>query len=179
MKQINVNIKGLTGLLMDALKVDDIINPPPNPKKYTEEVLQKMADKALYRNSQGLYIPNRNVKKCLINGSQMGRLKLAGRQNLFPFIEASVFIEPAEIPLGKNKPDNYIQIPMRRKDGNVIPKRLPIFLDWGLEFHLLIYDEDIIEKVSEALTIAGLSVGLGNQRPEYGRFEVTKWEVIK
>ena len=51
----------------------------------------------------------------------MGRIKLAGRQNLYLFIDASVFIEPKEIPFGKAKPDNYIQFPMRRKDGSVIP----------------------------------------------------------
>lgn len=109
----------------------------------------------------------------------MGRIKLSGRQNLYPFIEASVFIEPHEIPFGKNEPDGYIQIPMRRKDGNVIPKRLPLIRDWQLSFTLLVYDDEIIERIQEALIIAGLSVGLGNQRPEYGRFEVIKWEIIK
>ncbi|MBA7589936.1 hypothetical protein ES708_32035 [subsurface metagenome] len=180
MIEVKVGIKGIQpGLLMDSLRIEDIINPPAKPKKYTEEVLQQMAEKALYHNGQGLFIPNRNVKKCLIQGAQMGRIKLAGRQNLYPFIEASVFIEPHEIPLNKTEPDNYIQIPMRRKDGNVIPKRLPICLDWALEFGLLIYDDEIIDKVKQALEIAGISVGLGNQRPEYGRFEVTQWEVVK
>lgn len=178
MINVQTKIKGLTGLIMDKLNVDDIINPPRQIKKYTEEVLRAMAEKAIYRNGDGLYIPNRNMKKCLINGSKMGRIKLTGRQNLHPFIEASVFVVPAEIPLGKDKPDGYIQIPMRRKDGNVIPKRLPIITDWELPFNLLIYDDEIVNGIHEALIVAGLSVGLGNQRPEYGRFEVLEWEVI-
>ncbi len=181
MIKVEVGIKGFEGIgmIMDNLQVEDIINPPSKPKKYTEEVLQKMAEKALYRDEEGLFIPRRNVKKCLINGAQMGRIKLAGRQNLYPFIEASVFIEPEKIRLNKTAPGNFIEIPMRRKDGNVIPKRLPIFLDWELAFTMFIYDDEIVDKVKEALIIAGVSVGLGNQRPEYGRFEVVKWEVKK
>lgn len=157
MVKIESTIKGLTGLIMDKLDVADIINPPKQIKKYTEEVLQAMAERAIYRNGNGLYIPRRNLKKCLINGAKMGRIKLAGRQNLYPFIEASVFIEPHEILLGKDEPDGYIQIPMRRKDGNVIPKRLPIIKDWELAFTFLIYDDEIVDKVHEALIIAGLS----------------------
>jgi len=175
--KVESKIKGLTGLVMDKLDVNNIINPPKQIKKYTEEILQAMAEKAIYRNGDGLYLPRRNLKKCLINGSRMGRIKLAGRQNLHPFIEASVFIEPNELLFHKDEPDNYIQIPMRRKDGNVIPKRLPILTNWELSFSLLIYDDEIVDKVSEALTIAGLSVGLGNQRPDYGRFEVLEWEI--
>jgi hypothetical protein len=179
MKEIKVEIKGITAMIMDSLKVEDIIKPPPSIKKYTEEVMQAMAEKALYKDDEGLFIPNRNVKKCLIQGAKMGRIRLAGRQNLYPFIEASVFIEPLKIRLTQTKPDNYIEIPMRRKDGNVIPKRLPLFLKWELTFIMFVYDDEIVDKVKEALEIAGLSVGLGNQRPEYGRFEVTEWKVKK
>lgn len=175
MQEVKVAIKGLTPLVMDKLDVETIINPNRVPKKYTEEVLQTMAEHSLYTNKDGLFVPSRNVKKCLIEGAKMGRIKLNVRQNLYPFIEASVFVNPSEISLGKKNPDNYIQFPMRRKDGNVIPKRLPICTEWQLSFTLAIYDDEITDKVKEALTIAGISVGLGNQRPEYGRFEVTKW----
>jgi len=178
MIKVKSDIKGLTPLVMDRLDVEGIIKPLPKPKQYTEEWLQATAEQAIYQNGNGLYIPNRNVKACLVEGSKMGRLTLTGRRNVWPFIKASVFIEPREISLNKEKPDNYIQFPMRRADGNVIPKRLPICVDWGLSIYILIYDEEIVEKVREALTIAGLSVGLGNQRPEYGRFEVT-WKIIK
>jgi hypothetical protein len=179
MREIKVKIKGLTPLIMDRLDVDAIIDPPKSTKRYTEEVMQSMAERGLYRNDDGLYIPRRNMKKCLVQGAQMGRFKLIGRQNLHPFIEASVFIEPHDLSLGKDEPDGYLQIPMRRKDGNVIPKRLPIIKDWELSFRLLIYDDEIAERVYEALVFAGLSVGLGNQRPEYGRFEVIEWETVK
>jgi len=179
MIKVQSKIKGLSPLIMDKLDVETIISPSKQIKRYTEEVLQAMAEKAIYHNGDGLYIPRRNVKKCMIGGAKMGRIKLGGRQNLHPFIEASVFVEPIEIPLGKDAPDGYIQIPMRRKDGNVIPKRLPVIKDWELAFTLLIYDDEIVERVNEALLIAGVSVGLGNQRPEYGRFEVVEWKLVK
>jgi hypothetical protein len=179
MKEVNVEIRGLVGLLMDKLDPIMIKEPEPTFKKYTDEGLQARAEKSIYRNSNGLFIPERNVKKCLINGAKMGRITLGGKRNLWPFIEASVFVEPREIPLNKQEPDNYIEIAIRRKDGNVIVKRLPICLDWQLAFNLLIYDHEIVERVHEALIIAGISVGLCYARPEYGRFEVTKWEVKK
>lgn len=180
MIEVKAKIKGMMPLIMDALRVDDIINPSSTAKKYTEEVMQKMAEKALYRNDDGeIYLPCRNIKKCIIQGSKMGRIKLNARQNLYPFIEASVFISPIEILLGRREPDKFLQIPMRRKDGNVIPKRLPVFADWVLDFNLSIFDDEIPDKVNQALDIAGISVGLGNQRPEYGRFTIVEWKIKK
>jgi len=180
MIEVNVKIKGLTPLIMDALRVEDIINSATSVRKYTEEVMAKMAEKSLYRTPAGdIYLPSRNIKRCLIDGAKMGRIKLNARQNLYPFIEASVFISPMEILLGKKQADNFLQIPMRRKDGNVIPKRLPIFTDWKLIFNLMIYDDEIPDKVKDSIEIAGISVGLGNQRPEYGRFELTEWTIKK
>ena len=179
MIKVQSNIKGESPLMMDRLDVDDIINPKRQPRKYTEEVLQAMGEKAIYRNEHGLYFPSRNVKKCLIEGARTGRMNLKGTQRLAPFIEALVGVQPQEILFGKNEPDDYIQFPMRTKRGDVIPKRLPIMKDWELTFTLLIFDDQIVDRVNEALVFAGFSVGLGNQRPEYGRFEVVEWKIIK
>jgi hypothetical protein len=176
---VKSTIKSLTAMLMDRLDVDMVINPPPSVRKYTDAVLQAQAEKAIYSNGKGLYLPSRNLRKCLIQGAKAGRITLGGRRNLYPFIEASVFVEPNEILFNKKKPDGFTQFPMRRKDGNVIPKRLPVLTDWELSFTLLIYDDEIMDKVHEALQIAGISVGLGYGRPEYGRFEVTSWEATK
>jgi len=179
MIKVETSISGIKPLAVDKLDIERIIKPEPNPKKYTEEILAHQAELSLYRNHDGLFIPNRNLKKCFIQGAKMGRITLGGRRNLYPFIEASVFISPDEIPLNKEEPDNFYQFAMRRKDGNVIPKRLPIFTDWQLDFTLSIFDDEITDKVQEAITIAGLSVGIGACRPEFGRFEISKWEVNK
>jgi hypothetical protein len=57
----------------------------------------------------------------------------------------------------------------------------PIFKDgWTLDFTVLIADDRITEDlVHDAFNSAGLLAGLGAGRPDFGRFIVTKWEVVK
>lgn len=56
----------------------------------------------------------------------------------------------------------------------------PRFDDWELDFEIHVLDEQIKpDVVNGILTDAGQYVGIGDYRPKYGRFMITKFEVQK
>jgi hypothetical protein len=179
MYKVKVQLKGIVPLAMDKLDPEQILNPPSHPARPTEEQLQEIAERAIYRNGSGLYLPRRAIKKCLLDGSDKANLKV-GRIKLSKFLEATLFIEEREPLFNVKAPDAYEQFVMRRKDGNCIIKRRPLLnAGWLLAFTIAVDSARDSEQIKEALETGGTLIGLGNGRPEYGRFIVTKWEVIK
>jgi hypothetical protein len=63
------------------------------------------------------------------------------------------------------------------------PKPRPYLkLPWNLEFEVGVWESDINtkitpEKLRSWFEIGGMLVALGNHRPDYGRFRVSKWDV--
>lgn len=57
----------------------------------------------------------------------------------------------------------------------------PIFKKWNCEFTIEIVDEDWLNPsiLKQILEGAGKFKGVGDQRPEYGRFEVVSFKKIE
>lgn len=67
--------------------------------------------------------------------------------------------------------------------GRVMRHR-PRFDNWGARFELLVNDDLLeVETAHQLLTEAGLSIGIGDFRPEkrgpFGTFRVTRWEEVE
>ena len=177
MLTIKATIQGVVHLAMDKLDPDMILNPPPHPPRPTDEQLQAQADRATYRNDAGLYMPRRAIKKAILDGSSRANIKV-GRVALAKYLEATLFVEPREVPFGLTEPDEFEQFVVRRKDGNSIIKRRPLLKPgWELTFELMLDENRDPAQVKVALESAGTLVGLGAGRPEYGRFIVISWKV--
>ncbi len=51
---------------------------------------------------------------------------------------------------------------------------------WKLDFEITVLDDQILHNVlNEVLSLAGRTVGVGDFRPRFGRFMVTRFEVSK
>jgi len=61
---------------------------------------------------------------------------------------------------------------------NRIPRARPRFDNWELEFEIINKDPTIINKdvLKQILIDAGKYYGIGDYRPDYGLFEVVKFE---
>jgi hypothetical protein len=151
--------------------------------KPTLEQEYELARQRLYENSNGIYVPSFALKRALRFGSTMGNLKM-GRRSLEPYINAGVFIEPLELELGKKDPDYnfeaYVRIPPGKKGAMVFKVRPCMNVGWQLSPIFTVMDDHILEDmVRMALETAGIYVGLLDGRPEYGRFIVKNWKVVK
>lgn len=149
----------------------------------TPEQEEEAAKERVYRNTNGLYLPAANLKRALRFGSVRAGLKI-GRSSLEPYITATVFIEPSELEFGKKEPDfmlpAYVRIPPGKRGALVYRVRPALKIGWRLNSLLHVFDDRIeVDKLRVALESAGLLIGVGDGRPEYGRFIIKEWRLEK
>jgi hypothetical protein len=132
------------------------------------------ADKALYRNKDGCFVPSIWIEAVLRDTAK--EFKGEGRSSLKGTILASVFVEPDEIPLGKQI---YDDIDRRRVviQRNTIVRSRPRFNKWEIEFTIS-FDETRVKKevLRDIVEEVGKSKGIGDYRPKFGRFEIVSFE---
>jgi hypothetical protein len=110
----------------------------------------------------------------------MFNLKRKGGVGVAQFIRSGVFIDPAEIPFGREEADGLHEkmgrVPPGPK-GKAVLLRRPILNEWQLAFDAIVLDPMMTDdELRESLTTTGLYIGIGGHRPEYGRFEITKFK---
>jgi hypothetical protein len=178
--KVKVSLEGKAQLLVNQF-VADTKPGKKDVKKYTEEAMAK-----LHRDEKGqCCITEEMIKACVLNGISMGGIKF-GRKSLGQYWKAVAHIDPKNVPIngGVKEPDGIDMRPGRIPPGirgSMVMLYRPLFKDgWKLNFILEILDDRITEDlVHEGFNSAGLLAGLGAGRPDFGRFVVTKWEVVK
>lgn len=149
----------------------------PGGRKKTHEQLLKDAEKKVHTDKRGIFFPRRGFKSCLLNGCRIAGLK-DGKKQLWPLIKAVVYPQD-DIVFGCKTHDGVDEAWTQNKQQQLIPNFCP-FLEpgWKSDFELSVLDDSLSQAaIKTALDTAGLVVGLGSGRPEYGRFNVSKWSI--
>ena len=197
MKTLAMRWNGITPLIMHA---DTLVDPLHPLKKAMERITAKRTNKtdedhesiaqiemaaALYYDDDlGVYLPDDNVLKCLIEAA---RLTKEGKN-----VERGVRIAETKLPLKfaggpldreqlcKSQAHRYRK-PVVISRQRVIRTR-PIFRDWAIDVTLH-FDPQVVKQADLLVNwarIAGDMVGMGNRRigkgGQFGRFDV---EVLK
>jgi hypothetical protein len=103
---------------------------------------------------------------------------------------SSVFVTPDQIPHGIAAPQEldadadkplYLDIrPVVVQRSRVVRIRPTFKPGWVLDFEITCIDDQIPSSViNEVLILAGRTVGIGDFRPKFGRFMVSRFEVRK
>jgi len=104
--------------------------------------------------------------------------KFQGMKTYKDLFKAGVFVEPLLIPhmnQGWVIDTQFVKIGAAR-----VPRCRPRFDEWKLEFTISVTDDRIPPAVLKSiLDESGRSQGVGDYRPRYGLFEITKWELVK
>ena len=178
MRTVSIEIKhvapylfnGWTGALGDKA--------PPNVEA---EIAQGW--RRLYKNGAGLVLPSGNLKAAWYEGAKVARslfnLKRKGGAGIAQFIRSGLFIDPVEIPFGREEADGLHEemgrIPPRT--GKAVLLRRLILNEWSLAFDVLVLDPLMTdEEIEISLSTTGLYIGVGGHRPIFGRFEIVKFE---
>jgi hypothetical protein len=159
--------------MIDPSVLDSGVSGAPQTK--AERVAE--ASQRVYRNGHGLYVPAWNFKRCLLDGAKKGKIKIS-KTGLYDLLYATAFVQGDPV-FGKDDPDFIHEcvgrIPPKRGAAAII-RRPALSPGWSLPFELLIADDRIPpESIRRALETAGLLVGIGAWRPEYGRFIVKEF----
>lgn len=176
MKKITCEVKGISGLLMNAFPMMPIENPPIEKRTREEQ-----AELKAYRDAVTgiLYIPGIAIQRAFINGAAYSKGK--GRASLQKQTAACVFVFPDRVTLGVKDyaiDSRPIVVPSTR--GRVIRHR-PRLDEWKAKFEIE-YDESLLteRQLRQIVDDAGSRVGLLDFRPEkkgpFGRFIVTEWK---
>lgn len=135
------------------------------------------AESYLYKDQEGkICIPAPNIKACI---REAGRnYKISGRRTTFAsMVRAGIEIIPYMVPLIYKEPwkvDVRSVVIQRQR----IPRARPQFDTWELAFKVISNDPTIIhaDTLKKILIDAGKYYGLGDYRPEFGLFEIVKFE---
>lgn len=170
--KVQMEIEGIVPLLMD--RFHDL----PDPK--TREGYIKQAEEKCYRNEYGeLAIPVDAIKACMrAASSELGR-KMEGKKNR-QTIAAGVMFDKYYFSLGKEKHDGIFSKPVTRGKGDKVTRVIsyrPKIDNWKASGVIKLMDVQP-QFAMQALELGGMRYGILSHRPEYGRFLVTKFEVI-
>ena len=89
-------------------------------------------------------------------------------------------LAPDELDTDADKP-LYLDVrPVVVQRARVVRIRPCFGPGWKLDFEITVLDDQVPHNVvNEVLSLAGRTVGIGDFRPRFGRFMVTKFEVVK
>ena len=184
MYQIKATIEGICPVLFNGWTPSDL-EALASGKTGGFHSAAEDEQKALERcpkNGHGYYIPSIHLKHCLVRGGQLANLKF-GKRGITDYLKGGVFFEDGEALLGKETPDFIHKVPGRRppKTGGACIITRPGFnTGWQSIFHLTVIDENLpTEHIKQAFEQGGLVNGVGSFRPDYGRFVVKNWEIIR
>jgi hypothetical protein len=122
--------------------------------------------------------PQGAVKKAIVRACQLANLK-EGQKGLGTYLEATLFVdadaafEPCQVFMhrvwGRRPP---------RTGPACVVRRPALAAGWRLPLTLVVTDDlRGPDRVRQAVEAAGLLVGIGSWRPEYGRFILAGWHV--
>lgn len=178
MYRITASIEGVAPLLFNRRVTDP---DAPAGGKLTDEQKQTEAESKVYRDDAGLYWPAWNLKRALLDGCKAAGIK-NGRASMASLMQAAIFPEQ-EPRFGKDTFDEMHETLGRvppRTGAQVTVRRPMLSKGWHLDFGIVVVLDHVRpEPIRTALETAGLLVGIGSWRPDYGRFLVRDWTVQK
>lgn len=178
--RINVEIKGVTPLLMNKFNEEALENKTRNKN----ETPRESAEKCAYKGEDGiLYIPAECIFSCIIAAGsfhKLGKNKVTTMKSSLIPSGITIDPKPASLNTGDFEVDSRaVVIP---STGARIMKHRPRLDEWHASFSIEVDKTVFSEKfVREIIDDAGKKVGLLDFRPArkgyFGKFKVTKWEI--
>jgi len=173
MTKVEFKIVGIARILFDRY------HGLPDPK--TPDGYRKQSVEKLYLNEdKEICIPAACIKAAIRNAcSELGK-KMDGKKNR-QSVKAGVFFESDLLSTGVLKHDGIQEDIVTRGKGDKVTRVVtfrPYLEKWEVSGTMNLF---MIESkfVHESMQLGGVRYGLCGYRPEYGRFIVEKFEVIK
>ena len=143
---------------------------PSTMAEFNQEALD-----GLYQDENGKpYIPSAHIERCMVDSGTNFQIRGQGKKTYKKEMMSSVVVSPTKIAI---KPVDWtVNIQAVKIQGKQTFRARPLFkAGWAASFVVQILDDELQhETVKDILSFAGKRVGIGDYRPKYGQFEVTK-----
>jgi hypothetical protein len=171
-----VRIDGTRPLLMHAPVG---LESRPHARRGEHISYEDEARRYLYTDEKGnIVMPAANIKACIVGAG--ANYKVPGRRTTYrAMLKTGIQVEPFPyVPLIHNGWEVDVRLVVVQHSR--IQRARPKFNQWSLEFWILNRDPTMIPRdtLHQILVDAGQYYGLGDYRPEFGLFAVTKFEVV-
>lgn len=194
--RINVEIAGIVPLLMANDQAADPLNSwsklmkqVSGKGKKTEDDHMRLAElewnSLIYHDDEiGPYIPDRMLRATMRRGA------IKFKRGLGDLLRSGVDIDEMNVPLLYGGPRDRTPLfadsrfvdrrTVKLKKTTTVVRTRPRFNEWALAFTLVIDTSSIgVQDVENSLRQAGQYCGIGDYRPDFGRFKIRKYEPMK
>lgn len=191
MYSVNVIVRGTAPLIQHRFPMPELSTLSKGGKKSTGAVDYSQEWRDYLYTANGMIVQ----PACHFEGAMVKAavgFKVTGKRGKTykDLFSANVFIDPIEIPHNIAVPDEldcdadkqlYIDMrPVIVNRARVVRLRPCFKPGWELSFTINVIDDELpFEILSDVLTLAGKTVGIGDYRPKFGRFMVCKFELQK
>jgi hypothetical protein len=175
-KEFEVEVIGIAPLLMHRFVIEEHCEGSSRRKKKVY-VAKEDAENCCYRNKEGqIYLPSEWFYASVVKAGS--KQIYEGKQRYGSIFKSCLIVNPDKIIL---TPQEY-EIDSRAvviQKARVVRSR-PRFEKWQAIFTIQVLEDELVsaQVLKEALDDAGMS-GVGDYRPRFGRFMVSKFKEVK
>ena len=179
--QVEVEITGDADLLLHRWQSESVEAKAAAAKgskaKKTDNV-----ESYVYRNDDGVIcLPGEYVRQAMIGAAKFVQDPRSPRKSAVDLVKAAVVSMTPLASLGKSQWD-YEDRRRVQVQRNGITRTRPAFkAGWSCTLRLMVNLPEYVDRhmLHKLLTDAGRLIGVGDFRPTYGRFGVTRFEVLR
>lgn len=191
MYSVKVSVTGVSPLMQHRFPLPDLeaLSKGGSLKSGEPDYSQEWR-KAMYVDSNGcLYQPAAHFEGAMIKAAASYKIKGARGKTYKDLFRSSVIVSPDEIPFNMPAPQEldgdpdkvmYLDVrPVVIQRARIARIRPTFKAGWHLEFEIMVSDGQIPKNVLyEVLSLAGKTVGVGDYRPRFGRFQIAHFEEV-
>lgn len=191
MYQVECSVKGVAPLMQHRFPMPDFGSLSNGGKKSTgaQDYSQEWRD-YLYVKDGMIVQPSCHFEGSMIKAASGFKVSGKRGKTYKDLFQANVVVDPIDIPHNIPVPeeldcdaDKVLYLDMRPviiQRSRVVRLRPTFKPGWELSFAINVLDDEIpFQMANDILVQAGKAVGIGDYRPRFGRFMVTKFELVK
>ena len=176
-----VTITGVADILFHRWNIEAVAEKASSAKgsraKKTDNV-----ESYVYRARDGtIAIPGEYLRGAIVNAAKFRHDPRSPRKSAMDLFKAGVISLTPLASIGREKWDYEHAARVTVQRNGITRIRPAMRLGWSAEFDLMVNLPEYIprEMLCDVISQAGRLVGLGDFRPTYGRFQVTRFEVAR
>lgn len=139
-----------------------------------EEIARLEHEGGLYLNDAGrVIVPSNMIEGAITEGAKKSKRGKLAKAGMFVVDDALLEYDGPQDAKGLWQDRRFVDQRIVKVGMARVLRTRPIFRDWRFKF-VLNYLPDVLNRheIVEAISVAGVLIGLGEMRPRYGRYDV-------
>lgn len=177
---VRVSVVGIADILFHRWNCEAVAEKSKAAKNSKAKKTDNI-ESYVYRNGANeICVPGEYLRQSIITAAKFRQDPRSPRKSAMDLFKAGIVSLTPLASTGKEKWDYEDQRRVVIQRNGVNRVRPAMRVGWACEFELMVMLPEYIDvdSLSDTLGVAGRLIGLGDFRPTYGRFRVSKFEVV-